>query len=119
MASNAIKVKRVYEAPSRADGKRILVERLWPRGLTKEAAHIDFWAKDVSPSPDLRKWYGHDPEKWPEFQKRYRDELKKNKAAVDALLDMIGKEPATLIYSARDEKKNSAVLLAAYLRERV
>ncbi|MBI1365058.1 MAG: DUF488 family protein [Alphaproteobacteria bacterium] len=119
MARSIVRTKRVYDEPSESDGQRILVERLWPRGVRKEDAHIDLWAKEVSPSPDLRKWYGHEPAKWAEFQKRYRAELDKNAAAVDALLALVRKGPTTLIYSARDEERNSAGLLAAYLQERL
>ncbi|HNR75977.1 MAG TPA: DUF488 family protein [Parvularculaceae bacterium] len=106
-----IMLKRAYEAPSRSDGLRILVERLWPRGLTKEAAKIDQWMKEISPSPDLRKWYGHDPEKWPEFQRRYRVELKENKAAFNALKDLCASGAVTFVYAAKDEERNSAVVL--------
>ena len=80
-----LKIKRVYEKPAKEDGKRILVDRLWPRGLTKEKADIDLWLKDIAPSTELRKWFSHDPEKWKEFKKRYNQELKKNKEQVSIL----------------------------------
>ena len=73
-----VQIKRVYEEPSTSDGKRILIDRLWPRGLTKEKAKVDLWLKDIAPSTELRQWFGHDPSKWNEFKKRYHDELKKN-----------------------------------------
>jgi len=106
-----IKLKRAYETPSKSDGLRVLVERLWPRGLTKEAAKIDQWVKEISPSPDLRKWYGHELEKWPEFQRRYRAELKANKAAFSALKELCASGGVTFVYAAKDEERNSAVVL--------
>lgn len=115
MAKTKIKLKRAYEKPAPGDGTRILVERLWPRGLTKEAAAIDEWMKEVSPSPDLRKWYGHDPEKWPEFQKRYRKELKENAEAVERLRKITAKGPVTFVYAAKDETRNSATALKDWL----
>lgn len=110
-----IKLKRAYEAPVKSDGKRILVERLWPRGLTREAAKLDDWFKEIAPSPELRKWYGHDPEKWPEFQKRYRAELTANKDAVARLRTLCEKGTVTFVYAAKDEERNSAVVLRSYL----
>lgn len=110
-----IRLKRVYEPPARSDGLRLLVERLWPRGMTKEAAVIDQWMKEIAPSPALRQWYAHDPEKWPEFQRRYAAELKANKDAVAALRAVCAKSPVTFVYSAKDEEKNSAALLKAFL----
>jgi uncharacterized protein YeaO (DUF488 family) len=106
-----IKIKRVYDKPDKHDGRRILVDRLWPRGLTKNAAKVDLWLKDIAPSPELRKWFGHDPEKWPEFRKRYLAELKHNREAVQHLKEELDKGPATLIYGARDEQHNAAVVL--------
>jgi uncharacterized protein YeaO (DUF488 family) len=110
-----IGLKRVYEKPAKSDGRRILVERLWPRGLTKEAARIDLWMKEVSPSPALRQWYAHDPEKWREFQRRYLAELATNKAAVEALTALVAKEPTTFVFAARDAEKNSAVVLKSFV----
>lgn len=110
-----IALKRVYEAPAAADGTRILVDRLWPRGLTKEKARVDLWLKEIAPSADLRRWFGHDPGKWAEFQKRYRAELQANPDVVAELKTAIGAGPATLVYGAKDEEHNDAVVLAAYL----
>lgn len=115
MSRPHIRLKRAYEPPEPEDGRRILVERLWPRGVTKEGAALDAWVKDVAPSPELRKWYAHDPEKWPEFQRRYRTELEANPAAVEAVREAIGRGPATFVYAARDEERNSARLLKEYL----
>lgn len=110
-----IRLKRAYEAPEKADGKRILVERLWPRGVTKDAAALDDWFKEIAPSPALRKWYGHDPKKWPEFQKRYRKELKANEDEVARLGEICAAGPVTFVYAAKDEERNSAAVLKAYL----
>jgi len=112
-----IKLKRVYEAPSETDGTRILVERLWPRGLTKAAAAVDHWAKEIAPSSDLRKWYGHNPTKWPEFQKKYRIELKANEEQLKRLKGLCAEGAVTFVYAAKDEERNSAVLLAAFLQK--
>ena len=110
-----IKLKRVYENPSPQDGLRVLVERLWPRGLTKERAAVDLWLKDVAPSPELRKWFGHDPARWEQFQERYRQELRQKKDAVQ-LLRQKGKEgTVTLVYAARDEDHNGALVLKRLL----
>lgn len=110
-----MKTKRVYEKPSRDDGKRILVDRLWPRGLTKEKAGIDLWLKDIAPSTELRKWFGHDPNKWKEFQKRYHQELKNNKSQVSLLKEQMEKGTVTLVYGARDEEHNEALVLKKWL----
>jgi uncharacterized protein YeaO (DUF488 family) len=110
-----IKLKRVYESPSPKDGLRVLVERLWPRGLTKERAAVDLWLKDVAPSAELRKWFGHDPARWEQFQERYRQELRQKKDAVQ-LLRQKGKEgTVTLVYAARDEDHNGALVLKRLL----
>jgi uncharacterized protein YeaO (DUF488 family) len=106
-----IKLKRVYEEPEKLDGTRILVDRLWPRGLTKEKAHIDLWLKEVAPSTELRKWFAHDPAKWPEFKTRYLAELKHNQEQVEVLKQAIAKGPATLLYGAKDQQHNEAVVL--------
>lgn len=113
-----IKIKRVYEKPAKEDGCRVLVDRLWPRGVKKEAAHLDLWMKEVAPSDALRKWFGHVPEKWPEFQKRYRAELAKKHELV-AQLKKMAKEhrTMTLLYGAKDEQHNQAVALAEMLKE--
>ena len=106
-----IQAKRVYDAPSRTDGLRVLVDRLWPRGLTKDRAAVDLWLKDVAPSTELRKWFGHDPGKWETFQVRYREELSEKKDAL-TLLKRQGKErTVTLVYGARDEEHNAALVL--------
>jgi uncharacterized protein YeaO (DUF488 family) len=110
-----VQIKRVYDAPTPADGRRILVDRLWPRGLTKEKAKIEYWAKDLSPSNELRKWYGHEPGKWEEFKKRYFAELGENKVAVDELLEQMGKGPVTFVYSSTERTINNAEALKIYL----
>ena len=111
----SLKIKRVYEAPEKADGTRILVDRLWPRGLTKEKARVDLWLKDVAPSTELRKWFAHDPARWAEFKSRYQAELKHNAGALAALKDAISSGPATLLYGAKDEQHNEAVVLQKLL----
>ena len=116
--SVAIRVKRAYEKPAAADGQRILVERLWPRGVTKAKAKLDRWLKDIAPSPELRKWFAHDPAKWKKFECRYRAELKTRKEPV-ALLRRKAKEGrVTLIYAAHDEAHNSAVALKRFIEGR-
>ena len=106
-----IQVKRVYEKPSRKDGLRILGDRLWPRGLTKERAAVNLWLKDVSPSTELRKWFGHDPARWRQFQVRYRRELSENKGAIAQLRQKAKEHTVTLVYGARDEEHNEALEL--------
>ncbi|HTZ41197.1 MAG TPA: DUF488 family protein [Syntrophales bacterium] len=113
-----IKIKRAYDAPDAGDGKRILVDRLWPRGLTKEKAKIDYWAKDISPSNELRKWYGHEPGKWEEFKKRYFSELDRNRAEVDELIGQMGKGPVTFVYSSTERVINNAEALKNYLERK-
>lgn len=110
-----LRIKRVYDAPAKADGKRVLVDRLWPRGMTKEAAQIDHWAKDIAPSNDLRQWYGHDPEKWPDFRKRYFAELDANAEGVAALRQELGGGTATLLFQSKELEINNAVALLDYL----
>jgi uncharacterized protein YeaO (DUF488 family) len=111
-----IKLKRVYESPSPEDGLRVLVERLWPRGLTKERAAVDLWLKDVAPSPELRKWFGHDPARWEQFQERYRQELREKKDAVELLRQKAKESTVTLVYAARDEEHNGALVLKRILQ---
>lgn len=111
-----IKLKRAYEAPSPADGTRILVERLWPRGLTKQKAALDYWHKEIAPSPALRKWYGHHTDKWSEFQRRYRAELDANEDGVKGLRALCAKGPVSFIFAAKDEERNSAIALKDYLQ---
>ena len=110
-----IKIKRVYEKPAKGGGKRILVDRLWPRGLTKEKADIDVWLKEVAPSTALRKRFGHDPGKWYEFRKRYLKELKNNKEKIGVLKELIKRGLVTLVYGAKDEEHNEALVLKNWL----
>lgn len=111
-----ISIKRIYEPPARGDGARVLVDRLWPRGVSKEKAKLDLWLKDIAPSAELRKWFAHDPEKWAEFRKRYKAELKENPEAVAALKAFAKKNKhVTLLYGARDETHNEAVVLLELL----
>ena len=107
-----IRVARVYQTPGKNDGWRVLVDRLWPRGLKKEAARVDEWMKEIAPSNELRQWFGHKPERWPEFQKRYRAELARKKELIDKLRQLEKKHAmVTLLFGARDEKHNQAVVL--------
>jgi uncharacterized protein YeaO (DUF488 family) len=106
-----LKIKRVYEPPGESDGTRILIDRLWPRGLSKEKAAVDLWLKEIAPSTELRKWFDHDPDKWDEFQKRYRDELEENEEGVQRLRDEMKRGAVTLVYGAKDEEHNDAVAL--------
>jgi uncharacterized protein YeaO (DUF488 family) len=110
-----IKLKRAYEPASKADGMRILVERLWPRGVSKKKAAIDLWLKAFAPSPELREWYGHDPAKWPQFRKRYRAELEHQGDLVALLRIVAEEEPVTFVYAASDEERNSALVLKEFL----
>jgi uncharacterized protein YeaO (DUF488 family) len=109
-----IQLKRIYEEPDEKDGYRILVDRLWPRGVSKEKAHLDLWLKDIAPSTELRKWFNHDPDKWNQFQKKYLKELKENKEAVDTLKEHLKKGTITLLYAAKDEAHNEAEVLKEY-----
>lgn len=109
-----VSLKRAYEPPARSDGLRVLVDRLWPRGVTKSEAGIDLWLKDLAPSAELRKWFGHDPRKWPEFQERYRAELKGN-PALPELRALSRRGKVTLVYAARDGLHNAAVVLRQVL----
>ena len=114
-----VRVKRVYEKASKDDGWRVLVDRLWPRGLTKAAASADVWLKDVAPSDALRKWFGHEPKKWTAFQKKYRAELAKKKQMIRELRKMEKEHGTlTLLYGAKDKKRNQAVTLAEVLKGR-
>jgi uncharacterized protein YeaO (DUF488 family) len=110
-----IKVKRAYEKSDKTDGARILVDRLWPRGLTKAKAAIDLWLKEIAPSTELRKWFGHDPEKWSRFRGRYQTELKHRTEEIELIRTKAKKGPVTLIYGARDQKHNEAVVLKTFL----
>ena len=111
-----VEIKRVYENPGRADGTRILVDRLWPRGLSKEKAKVDLWLKDIAPSTELRKWFSHDPSKWTEFQARYRQELKSEADLLDVLKKEAAKGLITLLYGAKDQVHNEAVVLQSLLQ---
>lgn len=111
-----IKLKRAYEQPGDEDGKRYLIDRLWPRGLPKTALKIDGWLKEAAPSKALRRWFHHDPQKWDEFQRRYFDELDANVQAWRPLMEAARRGSLTLIYSARDTEHNNGVALAEYLR---
>lgn len=113
-----IRLKRAYEAAQSTDGRRVLVERLWPRGVRKEALKLDAWLKEVAPSTELRQWFGHDPERFSEFARRYRRELRERAAAsaVRELRAYARREPLTLIYAAKDEEHNGAAVLCAVLR---
>lgn len=113
-----IKVKRVYELPAPEDGKRFLVERLWPRGLKKEELQLDGWLKEVAPSDALRKWFGHEPKKWEEFQRRYFHELEAKPEAWQPLLEAARHGDVTLLFSAKDESHNNAVALRRFLETR-
>jgi uncharacterized protein YeaO (DUF488 family) len=108
-----VKTKRAYEPASRADGFRVLVDRLWPRGVTKQAARIDLWAKDLAPTPELRKWFGHEPDRFAAFSVRYRQELARGaaRAALEGLIREASRGTVTLVYGARDEVHNGAVVV--------
>lgn len=110
-----IALKRVYDPPADDDGLRVLVERLWPRGMTKDEAAIDHWLKDVSPSRELRKWFGHQPERWDEFRRRYEAEIAGNPAALETLRGWCEEGRVTFVFAARDRELNSAVILRDFL----
>lgn len=110
-----LEIKRAYEASEKSDGTRILVDRLWPRGLSRDRAAVDLWLKDIAPSAELRRWYAHQPERWPEFRHRYFAELDRQPAAVAELRAALGKGSVTLVYAAKDEKHNNAQALLEYL----
>ncbi|HOO41951.1 MAG TPA: DUF488 domain-containing protein [Syntrophales bacterium] len=112
-------LKRAYEQPETSDGFRVLVDRLWPRGVSKDAARIDLWPKDIAPSTALRKWFGHDPSKWEEFRERYFLELDRNPGAIEQLADQLDREAVTLVYGAKDKEHNGAVVLREYLEKHV
>jgi uncharacterized protein YeaO (DUF488 family) len=114
-----IRIKRVYEPQARSDGRRILVDRLWPRGLSKKDAAVDEWMKDIAPSAELRRWFGHDPRRWPEFKRRYRHELRAHGELLRSITARASRGTVTLVYGARDEAHNDAVVLAAAIRARV
>ena len=111
----SIKLKRVYEKPAKDDGIRILVDRLWPRGLTKQKAALDLWSKEIAPSTELRKWFGHDPKKWTEFRRRYRAELKSHPDELKMIKSKEKEGTVTLLYGARDQEHNEAIVLQQLL----
>lgn len=115
---NRVAIKRIYALPAKSDGLRILVDRLWPRGLSKQKAKVDLWLRDVAPSTGLRRWYGHAPGRWPEFRRRYAKELKRQPEAVQELRGLLkAHATVTLLFSSKEEKLNNAVALKAYLRK--
>jgi uncharacterized protein YeaO (DUF488 family) len=117
MKRRPVRLKRVYERPSVADGVRVLVDRLWPRGLTRAEASADFWLKDAAPSTGLRRWYGHDPRRWKRFGKKYRAELAREPDVLELLDDLRRRAPLTLIYGAHDEKHSHALVLREMLEK--
>ena len=116
--SMTVKLKRAYEAAGSEDGFRILVDRLWPRGISKNEARIDLWLKEIAPSAELRKWFGHDPAKWADFCNRYFHELDNNPEALDELIAHTRRGTVTLVYGAKDQEHNDAVVLKEYLQSR-
>jgi len=110
-----IRTKRIYETPTRSDGRRILIDRLWPRGVSKQNASIDFWAKKAAPSHELRRWYQHDSEKWPEFRRRYFAELESNPVGLAELRANLGKGTVTLVFSSKETELNNATALKEFL----
>ncbi len=115
IAADNIKLKRAYEPASAGDGTRVLVDRLWPRGVSKDAAALDLWLKELAPSTGLRKWFGHDPARWAEFQLRYAQEIREHPQLLAQLRDLARKGPVTLVFSARDEAHNDAIVLRQLL----
>lgn len=113
-----VKLKRVYEKPEKTDGTRILVDRLWPRGLMKQKAKLDWWLKDIAPSSELRKWFAHDPKKWKEFRRRYRTELKSHPEELALIKGKAREGTVTLLYGARDQEHNEAVVLLQLLEKK-
>ncbi|MBV8457667.1 MAG: DUF488 domain-containing protein [Acetobacteraceae bacterium] len=113
-----IRLKRVYEPPAPEDGVRILVDRLWPRGLSKEKAAVDHWMKEIAPSAELRKWFGHDPDRWAEFRRRYMEELHQHTALLEQIRELASERRVTLLFGAHDQDHNDAVVLAEVLVKR-
>ena len=110
-----IAVKRVYEAPASSDGCRILVDRLWPRGLSKQKARVDLWAREAAPSNELRRWYGHEPEKWEDFKERYFNELRTRPETIEPILERVHAGPTTFVFSSRELRLNNAVALREFV----
>lgn len=117
--NGVLKIKRIYDEPSRDDGKRILIDRLWPRGLKKEDVKIDEWLKEVAPSNELRKWFNHDPDKWEEFKKRFHAELKERQDMVAEIIRAARKGRVTLLFGSKEERFNNAVALREYVASRM
>lgn len=117
IASHGIRLKRIYEPPAEHDGARVLVDRLWPRGMSKMRAALALWCKDAAPSTELRQWFGHDPARWEEFQRRYRAELRDRSPALAPIRDLLHLGPVTLLFATRDEWHNEAVVLREVLLE--
>jgi uncharacterized protein YeaO (DUF488 family) len=115
----SIWIRRAYEAPTRNDGYRVLVDRVWPRGVSREALEIEEWLRDLAPSTRLRQWFDHDPARWEEFQRRYVQELRGKEGPIRGLLERIQRGRVTLVYGARDPDHNNAVALRAFLEERI
>lgn len=113
-----LRIKRAYEPPAPGDGERYLVDRLWPRGVKKESLALTGWLKEIAPSDSLRRWFGHDPARWEEFRTKYRAELESNQAALQPLRDALARGPVTLVYSAKNETQNQAVVLQEFLQKR-
>ncbi|MGH8161574.1 MAG: DUF488 domain-containing protein [Gammaproteobacteria bacterium] len=115
-----IRIKRAYEKAANSDGQRVLLDRMWPRGIKKEDARIHYWAKDLAVSTELRKWFGHDPDRWAEFKKRYLAEIRANKEGLARLREQVkGAKRLTIVYGAKDEEHNNAVVMAAYLKDKL
>ena len=114
-----LSIKRIYDPPAKEDGFRILVDRLWPRGIKKERAAVAEWLKDIAPSNALRKWFSHDPDKWPEFRRRYFEELENKDEMIDLILDKERHGAVTLLYGAKEEKVNNAVALKEYIEAKM
>jgi uncharacterized protein YeaO (DUF488 family) len=114
--ATGLRSKRIYDDPSDGDGYRVLIDRLWPRGVTKERARLSEWARELAPSPELRRWFGHEPSRFPEFRERYRAELAGQADKVQELRDRARREPVTILYAARDREHNDAVVLVELLQ---
>ncbi|MEX0662141.1 MAG: DUF488 domain-containing protein [Balneolaceae bacterium] len=117
MNQSNFQIKRIYEAPSENDGYRVLIDRLWPRGVSKEAAQLDDWMKEITPSPELRKWFDHDPSKFEEFKMRYETELAEKNKPIESLLKIAADRNVSLLYAAKDETHNHAIVLKEFLEE--